>query len=80
MPAKADRVPPDGQGRKAGPFGDLVARQGGNPWTQTEIGLLQGHDIGAKGGDPVQHAPGIAAQVGAKTGADIPRSQAQDGL
>ena len=42
--------------------------------------LLQSNDIGPQCGDPVQHPARIAAQVGAKAGADIPGSQTEAGL
>ena len=80
MPAQADGIATDGQGKKPGPIKDFVAWQGREALPHAEVRLLQGNDIRLQRGDPVQHPPRITAQVRAKSGPDIPGRKAQAGL
>jgi hypothetical protein len=80
VPAQADGIAPDGQGKKPCPIKDFVAWQGRESLPHPEVCLLQGDDIRLQRSDPVQHPPRIAAQVSAKSGPDIPGRKAQAGL
>ena len=66
--------------RLNGQGGDPVARQGRGAVAQPEIGLLQRDGVGVERGDSCQHPFCIAAQVGAKSGPDIPGGKAQSRL
>ena len=80
VPAKTDRIAADGQRLKPGGGGDPVPRERRGAVAQAEVGLLQRHDVGLKGGDPGQDPVRIPAQVGAKAFADVPGGDAEAGL
>ncbi len=45
--------------------GDEIGRQGGGAVAEAQIRLLQRHDVCPEAADHLEHAPGVAAAIGA---------------